>query len=276
MISKMDRSHISLDTISHNTGLIWSTVFGLSRGAMYASTKISQDKTEIGTTQILLFTSLMIWLCGYIFGKLNDVNFGYEALQQMPYAIRMSLVKRTVFGYCSIMLTFASIQLMPVSVAVSIMMLLGLTTSLMAYFILGESLSIPELCAIVGGFFGCLMITKSDMFIDDDNPESLELQQRESKDEFNYPFYGWGVFLAFLFCFVAAMNTISMREMGNMVHSSVKTFYFGALSSILTIIFFVFYNPAYLMLWTSNGDNYTFKGDELFAGIVIGFFAWTT
>ena len=57
----------------------------------------------------------MIWLCGYIFGKLNNVNFGYEALQQMPHAIRMSLAKRTIFGYCSIMLTFAAIQLMPVS-----------------------------------------------------------------------------------------------------------------------------------------------------------------
>ena len=193
----------------------------------------------------------------------------------MPYAIKFSLVKRTIFGYVSIGTTVISIQLMPVSVAVSLMMLLGLTTSLLAYFLMDEVLSIPELCAILGGFFGCLLITNSDMFITNNDSERLELLIRESEDDINYPFYGWGVFFAMLFCVCAALNCLAMRELGNMVHSSVKTFYFGALSSILTIIFFIFYNPAYLLLWTStDNDDYTVKGDELLSGVIIGFFAW--
>lgn len=194
----------------------------------------------------------------------------------MPYAIRISLIKRTIFGYISIILTFISIQLMPVSNAVSIMMLLGLTTSLLAYFIMDEILSIPELCAIVGGFFGCLMITKSDIFISDTDSASLELMKRDSEDDVDYPFYAWGVFFALIYCFTAAITCLAMREMGNMVHSSVKTFYFGALSSIFTIVFFIFYNPAYLMLWSSTeNDDYIFKADELFAGVIIGFCAWS-
>ena len=102
------------------------------------------------------------------------------------------------------------------------------------------------------------------------------MELRDSKDSIDYPFYGWGVFFSFLYCLIAAMNALAMREIGNMVHTSVKTFYFGAFSSILTVIFFIFYNPAQLLLWTSDGDNYTFKSDELVAGVIIGFCAWLT
>ena len=75
----MDKSHISIDTVPHNMGLVWCTIFGLSRGGLYAATKVSQSVTMIGTTQILLFTSLIIWLGGYIYGKIDNVNFGYDA-----------------------------------------------------------------------------------------------------------------------------------------------------------------------------------------------------
>jgi hypothetical protein len=79
LLSKMDKSHLNYSSMTHNMGLVWCTIFGLSRGGLYASTKVSEDLTAIGTTQILLFTSLMIWGGGYIFGKMNDVNFGYDA-----------------------------------------------------------------------------------------------------------------------------------------------------------------------------------------------------
>lgn len=63
---------------------------------------------------------------------------------------------------------------MPVSVAVSLMMTMALVTSILAYLILGEQLTLPELVAIAGGFFGCILITNSDAFITNEDAEMVE------------------------------------------------------------------------------------------------------
>lgn len=65
---------------------------------------------------------------------------------------------------------------MPMSVAVSLMMTMALVTSIMAWLILGEQLTLPELVAIIGGFFGCILITNSDAFITNEGAELLEMQ----------------------------------------------------------------------------------------------------
>lgn len=50
LLSKMDKSHLNYSTMTHNVGLLWCIVFGLSRGGLYAATKVSEDLTAIGTT----------------------------------------------------------------------------------------------------------------------------------------------------------------------------------------------------------------------------------
>ena len=102
-------------------GLVWCVVFGVCRGGMYASTKISQDLTAVKTTHILLIRSIFTLVGAYIYGKLDNVNFGFAAQSKMPRSVVYSLIKRSVFGYLAMLCTFLSITLMPVSVSVSIM-----------------------------------------------------------------------------------------------------------------------------------------------------------
>jgi hypothetical protein len=80
---------------------------------------------------------------------------------------------------------------------------------------------------------------------------------------------------AILFCVLGALNMLAMREMGNLVHSSVKTFYFGVVSTILTAIFFLFYDPQLFAVWKYNQEGeYSFQGKKLLAGLIIGLFNW--
>ena len=248
--------------------------FGLSRGGLYASSKVGEELTQIGTAHVLFISSLVIWLGAYIHGKICGVDFGYDALSKAPAQIKLSILKRTLFGYLAIIATFLAIQFMPVSTAVSIMMTMALATSIFAYFMLDEVVSLPEFVAIAGGFFGCVLITNSDAFISNDDAEILDLIQREALDDVQYPLYAWGVFFAILFCLLGALNILAMRELGTMVHSSVKTFYFGAVSTILTGIFFLFYEPSLFDLWEIRNGQYSFGMNQLCAGVIIGLFSW--
>ena len=52
-----------------------------------------------------------------------------------------------------------------------------------------------------------------------------------------------GVFFAIAFTIMNALKFLAMSELGNMVHSSVKTYWFGVLSVVVTALFLVFADP---------------------------------
>ena len=142
-------------------GLFWCLVFGLCRGGMYSSTKISVDLTNVKTTHILLIRSIFTTIAACIYGKLDGVNFGYAAQSKLPQSCITSLVKRSVFGYAEMLCLFLSITLMPLSVASSIMTAAAFVTSVFAYFIQGEQLTAVEVVVILFGLLGCLMLTNT-------------------------------------------------------------------------------------------------------------------
>ena len=88
---------------------------------MYAATKISEDLTEVKTHHIILIRSFFTWFAAYIYGKIDNVDFGYEAMSTWPKVVHVSLLKRSIYGFASMMCTFLSVSLMPVSLAVAIM-----------------------------------------------------------------------------------------------------------------------------------------------------------
>jgi drug/metabolite transporter (DMT)-like permease len=139
-------------------------------------------------------------------------------------------MKRSLYGYGSICTTFLAINLMPVSIAVSIMMSTTFVTALLAYFISGESLSYGEIITITLGFTGVLILVNPSIFESDGN-----------NDIEKYPHFILGCFYAIMFSIFSALNFLSMREIGNAVHSSVKTYYFGALSTFLTLLYLCFF-----------------------------------
>jgi len=83
-----------------------------------------------------------------------------------------------------------------------------------------------------------------------------------------------GVAAAFAFAMFSALNFLKMREIGHGVHSSVKTFYFGVLSSSLTAIFMVFYQPSIYLLWNFGKADYPMTIPQFWGCMMVGLFSW--
>ena len=85
-----------------------------------------------------------------------------------------------------------------------------------------------------------------------------------------------GLALAITFTVVNAMKFIAMRELVNSVHSSVKTLHFGIFSTILVLIFMMFYEPTYYAFWLMGTDEYPMTGSQFLGCFIIGFFSWSS
>lgn len=250
-------------------GLFWCLIFGLTRGGMYASTKISQDLTGVKTTHIVLIRSIFTTVAAYIYGKVDEVNFGFEAQSKLPKTCIVSLVKRSVFGYAEMLCLFVSLALMPVSVASSIMQATAFVTAVFAHFIKEEPLGVVELIVIILGLFGCLMLTNTDWFVDDGSS-----QDREVDEQNKYPYYYVGLFFAVSFTVCSAMKFLAMSELGNMVHSSLKTYWFGVLSTVVTAVYLLIVEPQFFAIWNAGEPEYPMTGPQFLGAFIIGFFSW--
>ena len=139
----------------------------------------------------------------------------------------------------TVIFTFFAVYLMPVSIAVSIMMTTTFVTSIIAWLWVGEKLSMKEIIFITGGFMGVLMLVNPSWFRLDVHLTT----QIEIKDEKEYPHEIFGFMSAIAFSIFSALKLITMRDIGNVIHSSVTTFYFGVFSSVISITFMLFYQP---------------------------------
>jgi hypothetical protein len=82
--------------------------------------------------------------------------------------------------------------------------------------------------------------------------------------------------LACSFTVLNALKFIAMSELGNAVHSSVKTLWFGIFSSALVLVFFIFYEPSIFAFWLIGSDSYPLGGNSFLGCLIIGFFSWAS
>jgi len=73
--------------MSHAVGLLWCTIQGLSRGAMYSGQKIAQEKTGVDLSHIVMLRSLYIMLGAYLYGKWDGVDFSPSVYYNYNYDI---------------------------------------------------------------------------------------------------------------------------------------------------------------------------------------------
>jgi drug/metabolite transporter (DMT)-like permease len=146
---------------------------------------------------------------------------------------------------------FISLALMPISVATSVMQATGFVTAVFAFLFQGEQLSSLEITVILFGLLGCLMLTNADEL-----NESSTTHERDLADKKEYPYYYVGLLFAVLFTVCSAMKFLAMSELGNMVHSSLKTFWFGIFSSVVTAIYVLFWDPSIFYLWKIGSPEY--------------------
>ena len=91
-----------------------------------------------------------------------------QAFKNYTWEVKKLLFWRSCFAYLSIVMSFAAIQLLPISLAVSIMMASTFVTSLQAWLILGEAMPFSEVLCMFGGFIGMLMVTNPTLFEGED------------------------------------------------------------------------------------------------------------
>ena len=134
-----------------------------------------------------------------------------------------------------------SITLMPVSVSVSIMMTTTFFTVILAFLIQKEAISWREQITILCGFCGVVLVSNPDWF----NPQikGSILVRRELADEKEYPHYYLGCLFAILFAIFSGMNMVTIRDMGGNMYVSLKTYYFGVFSTIVSFIICIIVDP---------------------------------
>ena len=173
----------------------------------------------------MLIRSMMTTLGGYLHGKCIGEDhswMGWRVYSQLSNDAKMTVWLRTLFAVGSYASTMASIFLMPVSISVSITMTVTFITSVIAYFLGGEKLSIREICIIVIGFTGVLMMVNPNWFND-----SSFISKRDKNEDEKYPHYYLGAFCALLFTVFSALNFIVIRKMNAKMATSMKTYLYG-------------------------------------------------
>ena len=99
---------------------------------------------------------------------------------------------------------------------------------------------------------------------------------RKKNEDLAYPYYWWGVFFAFLFAFFSAMNFITIRGLGGNIHVSLKTFYFGVISSTVTAMYCLYADPSIFYFWRIGTSNYIMSKHEFLGSLAVGFFSWSS
>lgn len=177
--------------------------------------------------------------------------------------LKKSLFLRSFYGYGAIVAAMIAILLCPVSMSVSIMMTQVFMSALAGYFFNNEIISRMEILSICGGFFGVLILTNEHFF-------HAAGRVRFAADQKKYPHYYIGVCTAVLYTVFSALNFYEMRKMGHGVHSSIKTFYFGALCSLGTFFWIICTESE--QFFKTKEIPITFP--QFAASMAVGFFSW--
>ena len=143
-------------------------------------------------------------------------------------------------------------------------------SAIAGYILLNETVSALEYVCMVGGFVGVLVLTNDSLL----GAEDKRAELRDLLDRMNYPHYSLGVFMGVMFTIFSALNFYEMRRMGNDVHSSIKTFYYGFVCSTFTLVYIIVQEPALFKVWKMGTDEYPLSGEGFVACIIIGFFSW--
>ena len=179
------------------------------------------------------------------------IDFRWSTFRQFNSKIQWSLFFRSFFGCLAITGQVLSVELMPLSVAVSIMMMTVFTTAILAWIILGDALTPCEIFTIIMGTFGMFMFCSANIFAAETDEAML---QRDAADARAYPYYTVGVLVAVSVTFWMAFEFIAMSNLGGFVHSSWKTFTLGFMSTVLSFVYLLFVDPKFFYGW-AIGDS---------------------
>lgn len=160
-----------------------------------------------------------------------------------------------------------AVQLMPLSVAVSIMMMTVFTTSILAWVVLGDRLTLWEIFTIIMGTFGMFMFANPTVFSQNDAQ-----MVRAKADQKEYPYYTLGLVIAISVTIFMALEFLAMSNLKGHVHSSWKTFSLGLLCTVGAIVYALIEKPQTFLGFFEGKP--TISWDQFGWSCVVGFFSW--
>ena len=111
---------------------------------------------------------------------------------------------------------------------------------LMGYLVIGEVLSRLEIATIIGGTIGILILLNPEWFGNQNNLTAAQLKQEVSMKDWIL-----GVIFGIAFAFTCAMKFVTIRAIGDTIHTSIKNYYFGTLGVFSTLIINIFADPEF-------------------------------
>ena len=131
------------------------------------------------------------------------------------------------------------------------------------------------LCGLLYLGVGIMMITNP-VWFNNDGPGSI-LFKRDMKEKLQYPHYNEGVLLALGFAIFNAMNFVKIRSTASFdMVGSLKTYYFGVLTTIPSIIICLVIQPELFAIWNIGTKDYPMDNNSILGSIAIGVFGWIT
>lgn len=91
-----------------------------------------------------------------------------------------------------------------------------------------------------------------------------------------YPHFYLGLFFGFLFAICSAMKFITIRAIGDNIHSSLKNYYFGLLSTLAALIACSVTAPNFFKPWLIGTPEYPLNKYQFYSSLIVGFFGWTS
>ena len=158
---------------------------------------------------------------------------------------------RALFGVLAMVFGIAAIQLAPNEIAASVLMVVVFLAPIIGFITNDESLSLWEMFSIVGGFLGVILMTNSGMM-----KHEKELNTFVKIERKDYPYMNLGCFCAFLFAIFMSLTYLKLKQIGNPVHSSIKTFYFAVLQLISALIYIAFVDRRIFEVQNIGTDKY--------------------
>lgn len=178
---------------------------------------------------------------------------------------------RVFYGYLSYLMAMLCVNYLPLSIASPVLMSSVFVTMIMGYLVADEKLSVREIITIIFGFAGVVLLLNPQWFSFDDH--ALEVMAKKGKKVSNQDWI-LGMLFAAGFSLSSAMKYISIRAIGDNVHTSVKNYYFGLVGAIFTLIVNIYLDPGFFAFWKIGTDQYTMTMDQFYVAFVVGIFGW--
>ena len=119
---------------------------------------------------------------------------------------------------------------------------------------------------------GVILVTNPIWFNSDKKGSPFYEQELETSKLYHH--YYLGALFAILFAIFSGMNMVTIRDMGGNMYVSLKTYYFGVLSTIVSFIICIIVDPSTLYIWRIWTGGYTITLGSFTGSFIVGVFSW--